>query len=256
MVGKKDAYALEKRYIHKQGHIVWVEVAASRVEDPSGQQLYGVRVVRDITERKRAEEHQQLLINELNHRVKNTLATVQSIASQTLRTSPTPEAARAAIESRLLALSRAHNVLTEKNWERVFLRDLISEAVIPYRLQEQSRIQWRGPDVQITPGMALALSMALHELATNAAKYGALSREAGEVRIMWLLDHTLNPPHLLLRWEEKGGPIVEPPTRKGFGSRLIERSLAQDLNGEVKMEYLPTGLVCTVEAPLPTEKRP
>lgn len=250
MTGKKHAYTLEKRYIHKRGHIVWVEIAASRVDDPSGEPLYGIRVVRDINGRKQAEEHQQLLINELNHRVKNTLATVQSIASQTLRTTATPEQAREAIESRLLALSRAHNVLTRENWEGAYLRDIISEAIEPYRNQEQCRVQWHGPEIQVLPRMALALSMAIHELATNAVKYGSLSNEGGEVRITWLTDHTSSPPHVLLRWEKSGGPTVEVPVRKGFGSRLIERSLAQDLDGDVRIEYLPAGLICTVEAPL------
>jgi PAS domain S-box-containing protein len=250
MVGKLHAYMLEKRYIHKNGHTVWVEVSASRVDDAAGQPLYGIRVVRDISDRKRAEEHQQLLINELNHRVKNTLATVQSIASQTLRNAPTPEAAREAIESRLLALSRAHDVLTRENWEGAYLRDIVSEALEPYRNHGQVRFQWRGPEIQIAPGMALALSMALQELATNAVKYGALSNDTGEVHLTWLSDWTSSPPHLLLRWEEKGGPAVKPPTRKGFGSRLIERSLAQDLNGDVKIEYASRGLICTVDAPL------
>jgi PAS domain S-box-containing protein len=250
MIGKKYVYTLEKRYIHKHGHIVWVEVAASRVDDPSGKPLYGIRVVRDISDRKQAEEHQQLLINELNHRVKNTLATVQSIASQTLRTAATLEKANEAIQNRLLALSRAHNVLTQQNWEGAYLRDIIAEAIEPYRNQGQSSIHWSGPEIQLSPRMALALSMAIHELATNAVKYGALSNGTGEVRIMWLTDHTSSPPRLLLRWEEKGGPTVEPPTRAGFGSRLIERSLAQDLNGKVKIDYASTGVICTVDAPV------
>jgi PAS domain S-box-containing protein len=253
MTGKKYAYTVEKRYIHKSGYIVWVEVAASRVDGPSGEPLYGIRVVRDISGRKQAEEHQQVLIHELNHRVKNTLATVQSIASQTLRTTATPEQAREAIESRLLALSRAHDVLTRQNWEGAYLRDIISEAIEPYQNQEQCQVQWHGPEIQVQPRTALALSMAIHELATNAVKYGALSNEGGEVRIIWLTDHTSSPPHLLLRWEEKGGPTVQAPVRKGFGSRLIERSLAQDLNGDVRIEYHPSGLICTVEAPLPVE---
>jgi PAS domain S-box-containing protein len=251
MVGKLDAYTVEKRYVHKDGHEVWVEVAASRVDDAAGQPLYGIRVVRDISERRKAEEHQQLLVNELNHRVKNTLATVQSIASQTLRNSGASPEAREALESRLLALSRAHDVLTRENWEGALLHDLVADVFEPYRSDREGRIRRQGGKVHLAPRMALALSLALHELATNAAKYGALSNATGEVSLTWMVDHTRTPSLLLLRWKESGGPAVEPPTRKGFGSRLIERSLAQDLDGEVRIEYAPTGLVCSVEAPLP-----
>jgi PAS domain S-box-containing protein len=250
MLGKAATYTVEKRYIHKDGHAVWVEVAASRVDNVSGNPLYGIRVVRDISGRKRAEEHQQLLINELNHRVKNTLATVQSITSLSLRNADTAADARVAVEGRLFALSRAHDVLTRENWEGAHLHDIIGEVAEPYQSDKQGRMQWRGPIVHLAPKMALALSMAIHELATNAVKYGALSNETGEVHLSWLVDHTLKPPHLLLRWEEKGGPTVKTPSRRGFGSRLIERSLAYDLEGQVRMEYATAGLVCTVEAPL------
>ena len=250
MVGKLETYTVEKRYVHKDGHVVWVEVAASRVDDAAGQPLYGIRVVRDISERRKAEEHQRLLINELNHRVKNTLATVQSIASQTLRTAATPEAAREAIESRLMGLSRVHNVLTRENWESARLHDVMEEVLEPYRIAGQTRFEIRGPEIQVSPRFALAISMAVHELATNATKYGALSNETGQVHLTWLGDRTASPPRLLMRWEEKGGPPVQPPSRKGFGSRLIERSLAQDLDAEVRMEYATTGLTCTLEVPL------
>ena len=114
----------------------------------------------------------------------------------------------------------------------------------------QTRFQIRGPEIQVSPRFALALSMALHELATNAIKYGALSNETGQVRLTWLGDQTTSPPHLLLRWQENGGPPVSHPSREGFGSRLIERSLAQDLDAKVTIEYAATGLLCTVEAPL------
>ncbi|MXQ13891.1 PAS domain S-box protein [Microvirga makkahensis] len=252
MLGKLDTYVLEKRYLHKNGHAVWVEVAASRVDDAAGQPLYGIRVVRDISERRKAEEHRELLIHELNHRVKNTLATVQSIVSQTLRTSEAQRETREAVENRLFALSRAHDVLTRENWEGASLHDIVSDVLEPYQDNDnRNRIQWRGSKVHLVPRMALALSMAIHELATNAAKYGALSDESGEVHLSWMVDPTEIPALLLLRWEEKGGPVVKPPSHKGFGSRLIERSLAHDLNGEVRIEYAPEGLVCSVDAPLP-----
>jgi two-component sensor histidine kinase len=208
----------------------------------------------DITERKRWEEHQQLLINELNHRVKNTLATVQSIASQTLRNARSMEEAGSAMEARLLALSRAHDVLTRENWESASLEEIIKEALAPYRHEREDRLRVAGPDVRFSPRMALAIAMALQELATNAIKYGALSNSSGKVRIEWAISPRTEPDdsetRLRLTWTESGGPVVAPPSRWGFGARLIERSLAQDLNGEVRIEFAPEGITCTVDAPL------
>jgi PAS domain S-box-containing protein len=250
MEGNLQTYAVEKRYIHKDGHIVWVEVAASRVDDAAGRPLYGIRAVRDITGQKRAEEHQRLLINELNHRVKNTLATVQSIASQTLRNAPSPEQARSDLEGRLFALSRAHDVLTRENWEGANLGEIIAQAIAPYRSRGESRFHCQGSGVRLSPQMSLALAMALQELVTNAAKYGALSNLTGEIHVTWLIDHSTSPPSLHLRWEERGGPPVGPPTRRGFGSRLIERSLAHDLQGKAIIEFAAAGVICTVDAPV------
>jgi PAS domain S-box-containing protein len=249
MAGDLDTYTIEKRYIHKTGRIVWVELSASKVDDEAGRPLYGVRVVRDVTERRRAEEHQRLLINELNHRVKNTLATVQSMMAQTLRSAASTSEAQTGIERRLIALSRAHDVLTRENWEAANLREIIEQAVEPFLTLGEHRLQWEGPQVRLPPRMALAIAMAFQELATNATKYGALSNTEGTVHLTWSVTHE-NPPRLRLKWKEVGGPPVLPPTRQGFGSRLIERSLAQDLNGQVKIEYHPEGVICTLDAPL------
>jgi len=251
MAGEIDAYTLEKRYIHKDGRFIWIELSASRVDDIDGQPLYGIRVVRDITERKRSEEHQRLLLHELNHRVKNTLATVQSIVFQTLRNAAAPEDAHEALASRLVALSKAHDVLTRESWEAASLHQLVSEAMEPFRAHGEGRIQFAGPQVRLPPTMALSIAMALQELATNAVKYGALSNVTGEIGIRWSLNDRNDPPRLHMRWEESGGPPVQPPTRKGFGTRLIERSLAGDLDGEARIEFAPTGLVCIIDAPLP-----
>ncbi|PVE21852.1 histidine kinase [Microvirga sp. KLBC 81] len=204
----------------------------------------------DVTARVRAAEYQQLLLNELNHRVKNTLATVQSIVSQTLRNAPTPPEARTLIEQRMIALSRAHDVLTQEKWEGADLRAITAQALAPFRDPENDRFHVRGPSVRLSPRMALDLAMALHELATNAAKYGALSTASGTIDLTWVVDRHCAPPHLKLRWMEKGGPPVEPPSRRGFGTRLIERSLAQDLGGEARIEFAPAGVVCTVDAPV------
>lgn len=203
----------------------------------------------DVTDRVRAAAYQQLLLNELNHRVKNTLATVQSIVSQTLRNAPTPPEARAMIEQRMIALSRAHDVLTQQRWEGADLREIVAQAIAPFRDPGNDRFHVRGPAVRLSPRLALDLAMALHELATNAVKYGALSNATGEVYLVWKMDPGCAPPHLKLRWEERGGPPVAPPSRRGFGTRLIERSLAQDLKGEARIEFAPGGVVCTINVP-------
>jgi two-component sensor histidine kinase len=198
----------------------------------------------------RAAEHQKLLIDELNHRVKNTLATVQSIATQTLRTADSTQDAKDALERRLLALSRAHDVLTRESWEGADLMDVVERALEPYQVHGESRLHVTGPHVRLTPRMSLALAMALHELATNAVKYGALSNKSGVVEVSWKVQYGAAPPRLVLRWKEAGGPPVAAPRRRGFGSRLIERSLAQDLDGQVEIAFAPTGVVCTVNAPV------
>jgi len=206
--------------------------------------------LRVVDELRAAVRDKDLLINELNHRVKNTLTTVQSIASQTLRNAPSMDQASSAIESRLIALSQVHNVLTVRSWAAVGLHDIVRQAVEPYRSRGESRIHVQGPPVQIPPRMALALAMALQELATNAVKYGALSNGAGQIRVRWALNDEGASKRLLLIWEEAEGPPVRQPARRGFGTRLIERSLAEDLDGDVRIEFAPTGVVCSVDAPL------
>jgi two-component sensor histidine kinase len=187
---------------------------------------------------------QALLINELNHRVKNTLATVQSMAAMTLGRDPSGDQARA-FEGRLFALSRAHDVLTRGSWERVDLAELVAQALGPFAAE--GRIDPEGPNLALGPQQALALSMALHELATNAAKYGALSGPAGRVSIRWSLDGG----RLDFHWTESGGPTVKPPTRRGFGSRLLETGLARELDGDVRLAFEPTGLVCSIAMRVP-----
>jgi two-component sensor histidine kinase len=208
------------------------------------------RLTASLRKEKRAVEHQRLLIDELNHRVKNTLATVQSISTQTLRTAETADEARNALEMRLLALSRAHDVLTRESWEGANLTEVVARALEPYQVHGENRLHLKGPQVRLTPRMALALAMALHELATNAVKYGALSNKSGTIDVFWAVQNGAAPPRLNLQWSEAGGPPVTVPHRRGFGSRLIERSLAQDLDGEVEIAFAPTGLVCIVDAPV------
>jgi PAS domain S-box-containing protein len=213
--------------------------------DAAGQLTGAVNMLLDITEERAAAARRQLLINELNHRVKNTLATVQSIASQTLRHMPSPDDFESSFTSRLVALSRAHDLLTAENWEGAPLRSVLAHELAPHGSAAE-RIELDGPQVELGPRTALSLAMAFHELATNAAKYGALSAEGGRLSVFWSQENG----RLLLTWAETGGPAVEPPSRRGFGSRLIERSITHELRGELDVDYAPQGLRCRLTVPL------
>jgi PAS domain S-box-containing protein len=207
--------------------------------------MTGVNV--DITERARADEQRELLLAELNHRVKNTLAVVQGIAHQTFKGGAATPAARAAFEGRLVALAAAHSLLTQANWQHASLEHLAAEALQATNAYQQ-RVSLSGPRVLLQPKEALAIALALHELCTNAVKYGAFSNDSGRIAVEWKKAGA--DTELTLTWREEGGPPVSPPTRRGFGSYLVERMLADDLDGEVSMEYRPEGLVCSIRAPL------
>ncbi len=230
----------------KDGRLVEVSLTMSPIRDAQGRIVGASKIARDITKHKEAERLQRLLVHELNHRVKNVLATVQAIAHQTFSTRKSGDSVRETFEARLLALSKAHDLLTRENWDGAGLSQVVAEALAPYH---RDRFEVRGPDVRLTPKTALALTLALHELATNAAKYGALSVPSGRIAISWRVQPD-DPPRLAFRWQERDGPLVSPPSQKGFGSRLIERSLALELAGEVKITYDPTGVVCELNAPL------
>jgi PAS domain S-box-containing protein len=207
----------------------------------------------DITARKQAELRQKLLLNELNHRVKNTLAIVQSIAAQTLREIPEPRAFKQAFSARLMTLSRAHNLLTRTAWQGAPLGDVVAAALAPFRTDNHSQFHVQGPTVLLEPNSAVTLSLAIHELATNAAKYGALSRLAGRVQIAWSITDSSTPggkPLVEFNWEERGGPIVRPPEHRGFGTRLVEASTEQ-LGGRITLDYRPEGFECRFVLPLP-----
>lgn len=247
-------FQADVRVIDRDGVVRWLRCEGVPRTDDTGNFLGYTGCNVDITDAKRAAEHQQLLIHELNHRVKNTLATVQSIAGQSLRRLDGPEAtaARAAFEARLLALARVHNVLTRENWDGAELGTVVSDAIAPLDSGEgqRSRFIASGPTLRLPPRLALSIAMALHELGTNAVKYGALSQEGGTVTIAWSVER-LAETRLTLKWTEDGGPPVVLPSRTGFGSRLIERSLARELDGTVQLAFAPTGVVCTIEAPVP-----
>jgi PAS domain S-box-containing protein len=247
-------FRTEVRVVDCEGAVRWLRCEGVPRLNDAGTFLGYTGCNVDITDAKQAEEHLILLIHELNHRVKNTLATVQSIAGQSLRRLEGEEAsaARAAFEARLLALARVHDVLTRESWEGAELGTVVADAIRPLDSAEgqRSRFTVAGPALRLPPRLALSIAMALHELGTNAVKYGSLSQEGGTVNITWSVQRE-KEIRLFLRWTETGGPPVTPPTRTGFGSRLIERSLARELAGEVHLLFAPTGVVCTIEAPVP-----
>ena len=238
----RTAFAAETQYVSADSKAIWLDVRGNPVEE-------GLAIFfRDITERKLTEEHLRLMVHELNHRVKNSLATVQAIAAQTLRGGGAALEVREALTSRLLALAKAHDVLTDAKWSGARLEEIASQAAAPYGTE---RFRVEGPGVILPPRTAIALALAFHELATNAAKYGALSNAAGQVNLAWRLLDDVDPPRLHLTWREVGGPPVKPPARKGFGSRLIQQGLAAEFIGEVRMDFQPTGLICQVDVALP-----
>ncbi|WP_018262415.1 sensor histidine kinase [Methylobacterium sp. WSM2598] len=214
----------------------------------------------DSTELRRAQQQiaddqrrLRLMVEELNHRVKNTLAIVQSLALQTFREVEGAGAARSAFEGRLQALSHAHDVLTRVHWRAADLGEIVATAATACGVE--GRVSASGPPVALQPRTAVTMAMALHELVTNAIKYGALARDGGEILVAWSV--TEDPPRRLLwRWEERGGPPVHPPARRGFGTRMLERALAGELNGRVRMDFRPEGLVCTIDTPLGGELLP
>ena len=251
VAGQLEFYSMEKRFIRKDGRVIWLSVRSSSVRADDGHLLYVVRVVQDITERKAAERRQKLLMDELNHRVKNTLATVQSLASQTARGAATPAAFRESFEGRLIALSKAHDQLTMHHWENADLRELLSGSLAPYTGARLDRVVLRGEDIVLRPRAVLTLAMAFHELATNAAKYGALSVPGGRVEIRWQpARDDAGRPQLRIEWIEQDGPPVVAPQKRGFGSTLIEGGIAAELSGNARLAFEPVGLHCEIAIPL------
>jgi PAS domain S-box-containing protein len=247
--GELEFYSIEKRFVRPDGRTIWMSVRSSPVRTADGALLYLVRVVQDITERKNSERRQKLLVDELNHRVKNTLATVQSLASQTSRSAHTPKEFSSAFEGRLIALSKAHDQLTRHHWENAELRSVLSGSLAPYAAASAERIVLRGEDIILRPRAVLTLAMAVHELTTNAAKYGSLSVPTGCVEIRWEPVTEDGRKHLRIVWTESRGPEVKVPKRRSFGSRLIEGSIAAELGGIAKLEYPPEGLRCEMLIP-------
>ena len=205
----------------------------------------------DAEQRETADNLQKLILEELHHRIKNTLATVSAITSQSLRTATSIEHGQQAIEGRLLALGRAHDLLLQARWSSTSLAHIVRSATEPYENLDAARFSISGPDIQVVSGSVIALAMMLNELCTNATKFGALSVPAGRIAIAWTIDQTKARLHLT--WTEKGGPPVREPTRRSFGTRMIE-TLGKQLDGEAHLGYEPTGFAYRLDVPLSSLK--
>lgn len=239
----------ERWHLRKDGSVFWGSGLMLPMEGhPRDRYL---KIFRDRTEARRNEQRLRLLSEELSHRVKNTLAVVQSVAMQTLRQSASKEQAGDALESRLVALARAHDILTQGRWSGGDLRATL-EGTLRLILDDEvldARVRLDGPDIHLGSGALVGLSLAIHELATNAVKYGAMSSGSGRIDVIWGITSD-TPQCFRMHWTESGGPPVDTPRRRGFGSRLIEEGLAHEFDGRVELKFARAGLECTIQAPL------
>ncbi len=238
--GARDEYEMEKRYRRKDGSLVWVNLTVGCVRNRTGSVAYLISAVEDISDKKEAEARQRLLVGELNHRVKNILATIQAMASHTMRNTGDFDTFRETFSGRLRAIAAAHDSIFSEGGGEPLLADLIRRQLAPYAAEGRDRLLLSGPPVVLGTTTAHALGLILHELATNATKYGALSTEGGSIRISW--SPVGADRRVRLDWTESGGPEVNPPDRTGFGTRLIESTLQHSLQGSAQIDYAPSGL--------------
>jgi PAS domain S-box-containing protein len=249
VAGELDTYTTETQFTRKDGSRRWARVTSTALKDASGNFLYAVRVVEDVTERREADRRQKLLIDELNHRVKNTLATVQSLAWQANRTGASPQEAQERFQERLLALSRTHNLLNETHWEGASLRTILETELGPY-MTAPTRVGIAGPDVHLAPKEAVVLGMAFHELTTNAVKYGALSTATGRIQVDWRIDGWGEEAVLTVDWCELDGPTLKIQPSPGFGSRLLRQTIIRELAGQLDLRFEREGVCCTIAVPI------
>ena len=250
--GHSDGGA-EILYRRKDGSEFWAALFISPVQNENGDVVQYFASFVDLSKHKEQQAESKMLIDELNHRVKNTLSAVQSIVRQALQTGSDSKLIRESIESRLFALSRSHDLLTRENWESAGLLDVVNDALEPFVTSEgrAERFVISGENIRFPPKEALALGIAFNELGTNAVKYGAFANGTGSILISWTIEPRPGGNRLLLHWEEKDGPPVTPPSRKGFGSRVLERGLAHELAGTVQLDYRSDGVVCKMNIPAP-----
>jgi len=249
LVTDGTGFELEKRYVRPDGSAVWVRNSVSPIVDAEGKVRSALAIVLEITAQRLVEAHRELLLHELSHRVKNTLATVQSIAAQTAQSATTVNGYRDAFMARLMALAATHNLLQVGAWRGAVLRDVVATELAPY---EADAVRWTltGGDVLLEPDTAVAFGMVVHELSTNAAKYGALSNERGRVDVSWTMSTKESKRRLHFVWRESGGPPVKAAGRKGFGTRLITDGLALQLDATIDLEFASEGVRCTIDVPL------
>jgi len=246
--GAIEEQAEEYRIRHRDGRWIYVWDRGSLIRDHEGKPVRVIGSAIDITERKEVEERQQILINELNHRVKNTLATVQSITVQTSRGADDPQDMALRLQERFLALSKAHDQLIRTSWESVDLKELVENELSPYK-GSSARVDIAGPPVQLDAATGVALALVLHELATNASKYGALSLATGRLEVKWSIERG-DPPRVRVKWRECGVPGAATPGKPGFGTRLIERGLIGVGGGSTSLEFRSGGVLCILDMPL------
>ncbi|MGO4388894.1 PAS domain-containing protein [Microvirga sp. 2YAF29] len=232
---------------------VWLAAQGQGTYHPDGTHFGTSGVIQDITDRKHAEERQQLLIRELHHRVKNTLATVQAIVGSTARTAGSIDEFYQGFVGRIVSLARTHNLLTEDLWQKAALEELVQTELGPYKDETRNRIIVEGPHLELPSEAAVPIGMAIHELTTNAAKHGALSTFGGQVEVRWRIELGAELPMLHFTWRENGGPRVMSPARQGFGSRLLQRVLTTQLQAQVRMDFQEDGLNFTMVMPIPGE---
>jgi PAS domain S-box-containing protein len=231
--------------VRKDGSWVDISLTISPIKSARGKIVGASKIAQDITERKQSQAQIAILAREAEHRAKNVLATVQ--ATVHLSQSDTPEGLKKAIQGRIQALSNVHRLFVDSRWTGAELHDLVAQELLPYRQEEaESRLRIVGPNLLLEPSTAQTIAVTLHELATNAAKYGALSVPSGHVHVAW--SREADGP-LILCWTETGGPPVEPPTRRGFGTRVMERMIRGQLNGEVRFDWHAEGLACEINLP-------
>ncbi|MET0746545.1 MAG: HWE histidine kinase domain-containing protein [Microvirga sp.] len=254
VAGECDAYTTESEFMRKDGTTGWSRVTSTALRGPAGEFLYAVRVVEDITERRAADRRQKLLIDELNHRVKNTLATVQSLAWQSARQDVAPRIAQERFQERLLALSRTHNLLNETLWEGASLKAILETELQPYATSA-TRIALDGPTIHLQARLAVVLGMAFHELATNAVKHGALSTGSGRLRVGWRFAQAGQGGILTVDWSEREGPVVGSQPVLGFGSRLLRQTITRELAGSLDVRFEQEGMSCVIVVPIDVPSR-
>jgi PAS domain S-box-containing protein len=245
-----EPFTMEHRFVRPDGSQIWASSNVTRLVDERGRPSGMFAVTADVTQRREEEKLRGLLLLELNHRVKNNIATVQALARQTQLATNSPAEFQQAFDARLMALSRAHDLLMRETWTTAPLGDIVAGTLAPYAAGSGTRIAVEGPDVQLSPTAAVTLSIAVHELASNAAKFGSLSDPDGRVSVRWSVERTEQGGTVTLEWRESGGPAVTPPKRRGFGARLIERGAMREFGGEAQLSFQPEGVVCIFHLPL------